>query len=144
MLERRRKLREDSRRLIEEEVKEMERDLAQVSSRYSRYSISDPSFYLMVLTPFEFMQNPQQFNYVSSQTEGPHRELLVLSRERRVLVLQMEALRAEAQQAERDLQSQHLTHQTELQQLRDESLQVRSANSTFQCTGCEKCCFFHI
>lgn len=62
MLERRRKLREDSRRLIEEEVKEMERDLAQVRSRYSRYSISDPSFYLMVLTPFEFMQRPQQLN----------------------------------------------------------------------------------
>lgn len=63
------------------------------------------------------------------QTEGPHRELLVLSRERRVLVLQMEALRAEAQQAERDLQNQHLRHQTELQRLRDESLQVRSADS---------------
>lgn len=84
------------------------------------------------------MQKPQQFNYdpffspllmVSPQTEGPHRELLVLSRERRVLVLQMEALRAEAQQAERDLQSQHLRHQTELQCLRDESLQVRSADS---------------
>lgn len=63
------------------------------------------------------------------QTEGPHRELLVLSRERQVLVLQMEALRAEAQQAERDLQNQHLRHQTELQRLRDESLQVRSADS---------------
>lgn len=66
---------------------------------------------------------------VSSQTEGPHRELTVLSRERRVLVQQMEALRAEAQQAERHLQSQHLRHQTELQRLRDESLQVRSADS---------------
>lgn len=54
----------------------------------------------------------------------------MLSRERRVLVLQMEALRAEAQQAERDLPSQHLKHQTELQQLRDESLQVRSADSS--------------
>eukprot|EP00066_Takifugu_rubripes_P019692 XP_011608958.1 PREDICTED: uncharacterized protein LOC105417364 isoform X2 [Takifugu rubripes] len=58
------------------------------------------------------------------QTEGPHGELLVLSRERRVLVLQMEALQAEAQQAERHLQNQHLRHQTELQCLRDESLQV--------------------
>lgn len=63
---------------------------------------------------------------LSRQIEGPHRELLVLSRERQVLVLQIEALRAEAQQAERDLQNQHLRHQTELQCLRDESLQVRS------------------
>lgn len=80
---------------------------------------------------------------VSCQAEGPHRELLVLSRERRVLVLQMEALRAEAQQAERDLQSQHVRHQTELQSLRDESLQVTSADSepcaTFQCSRCENC-----
>lgn len=84
------------------------------------------------------MQKLQQFNYdppffsllmALPQNDGPHRELLVLSRERRVLVLQMEALRAEAQQAERDLQNQHLSHQTELQCLRDESLQVRSADS---------------
>uniref|UniRef100_A0A674N8F4 Uncharacterized LOC105417364 n=1 Tax=Takifugu rubripes TaxID=31033 RepID=A0A674N8F4_TAKRU len=88
VLEQRRKLREDSRRLIQEEVEKMEKDLAQ------------------------------------EQTEGPHGELLVLSRERRVLVLQMEALQAEAQQAERHLQNQHLRHQTELQCLRDESLQV--------------------
>uniref|UniRef100_A0A1A8FHM1 Uncharacterized protein n=1 Tax=Nothobranchius korthausae TaxID=1143690 RepID=A0A1A8FHM1_9TELE len=58
------------------------------------------------------------------QTEGPQRELLVLSRERRVLVLQMEALRTEAQQAETDLQDQHRRHQTELHCLREESLQV--------------------
>ncbi|CAJ1058565.1 hypothetical protein PFLUV_G00122180 [Xyrichtys novacula] len=57
-------------------------------------------------------------------TEGPERELLVLTRERRVLVLQMEALRTEAQQAERDLQSQYDQHQRELHCLREESLQV--------------------
>lgn len=50
--------------------------------------------------------------------------MLVLSSERQILVLQIEALRTEAQQAERDLQDQHLTHQTELQCLREESLQV--------------------
>lgn len=66
---------------------------------------------------------------VLPQNDGPHRELLVLSRERRVLVLQMEALRAETQQAERDLHNQHLSRQAELQCLRDESLQVRSADS---------------
>ncbi|XP_068447098.1 golgin subfamily A member 6-like protein 9 [Clinocottus analis] len=57
-------------------------------------------------------------------TEGPQRELLVLTGERRVLVLQIEALRAEAQQAERDLQNQYQHHQTELHCLREESLQV--------------------
>ncbi|XP_043983999.1 kinesin-like protein KIF17 isoform X5 [Gambusia affinis] len=58
------------------------------------------------------------------QTESPQRELLVLSRERQVLVMQIEALRAEAQQAEGDLQDQHHRHQTELHCLREESLQV--------------------
>ncbi|XP_028272740.1 kinesin-like protein KIN-4B [Parambassis ranga] len=56
--------------------------------------------------------------------EGPHRELLVLSRERQVLVLQIEALRAELQHAERDLHDQFHRHQTELHCQREESLQV--------------------
>ncbi|XP_021180378.2 inner centromere protein [Fundulus heteroclitus] len=88
--ERRRQLKEDHTRLIQEEVAEMERDLAQ--------------------------EQPP--------TESPQRELLVLSRERRVLVMQIEALRAEARQAESDLQDQHRRHQTELHCLREESLQV--------------------
>lgn len=57
-------------------------------------------------------------------TEGPQRELLLLTRERQVLVMQIEALRAEAQQAERDLQNQYDMHRTELHCLREESLQV--------------------
>ncbi|XP_061582010.1 kinesin-like protein K39 [Cololabis saira] len=88
--QRRRQLKEDHGRLIQEEVAMMERDLA-----------------------------PEQLSAAS-----PQRELLVLSRERRVLVLQTEALRAEARQAERDLQDQHHRHQAELHCLRDESLQV--------------------
>ncbi|XP_034454136.1 kinesin-like protein KIN-4A [Hippoglossus hippoglossus] len=88
--ERRRQLKEDHGRLIQEEVEKMERDLAQE-------------------------QQP---------TEGPQRELLVLSRERQVLVLQMEALRTEALQAERDLQDQYHRQQKELCCLREESLQV--------------------
>ncbi|XP_043983994.1 kinesin-like protein KIF17 isoform X1 [Gambusia affinis] len=88
--ERRRQLKEDHTRLIQEEVAKMERDLAQ--------------------------EQPP--------TESPQRELLVLSRERQVLVMQIEALRAEAQQAEGDLQDQHHRHQTELHCLREESLQV--------------------
>ncbi|KAM4586519.1 uncharacterized protein V3H82_005340 [Fundulus diaphanus] len=88
--ERRRQLKEDHTRLIQEEVAKMERDLAQ--------------------------EQPP--------TESPQRELLVLSRERRVLVMQIEALRAEARQAESDLQDQHHRHQTELHCVREESLQV--------------------
>lgn len=85
----------------------------------------------MLLTQFAHTATSlgSRISNVSPQTGGPHGELLVLSRERRVLVLQMEALRAEAQQAERHLQNQQLRHQTELQCLRDESLQVRSAES---------------
>lgn len=50
--------------------------------------------------------------------------MLVLTRERQVLVLQIEALRAEAQQAEKDLQDQYDRHRAELHCLREESLQV--------------------
>ncbi|XP_072295520.1 golgin subfamily A member 6-like protein 9 [Eucyclogobius newberryi] len=57
-------------------------------------------------------------------TEGLQRELLVLTKERRVLVLQVEALRAELQQTEQDLNQHNSTHQTELHGLREESLQV--------------------
>ncbi|XP_061643158.1 chromosome-associated kinesin KIF4A isoform X3 [Phyllopteryx taeniolatus] len=57
-------------------------------------------------------------------SEGVRRELLVMSRERQVLVLQMEALREEAQQAHKDLQEQRHNHQSELRRLREESLQV--------------------
>uniref|UniRef100_A0A3Q1G7H6 Si:dkey-201i24.3 n=1 Tax=Acanthochromis polyacanthus TaxID=80966 RepID=A0A3Q1G7H6_9TELE len=59
------------------------------------------------------------------QLPGPQRELLVLTRERQVLVLQIEALRSEAQQAERDLQDQYHRHQAELHCLREESLQLQ-------------------
>ncbi|XP_029367803.1 golgin subfamily A member 6-like protein 4 isoform X2 [Echeneis naucrates] len=88
--ERRRQLKEDHGRLIQEEVEKMERDLAQEQ----------------ILT------------------EGPQRELLVLTRERQLLVLQIEALRTELLQAEKDLQDQYQRHQTELCCLREESLQV--------------------
>ncbi|XP_019897312.2 trichohyalin [Esox lucius] len=58
------------------------------------------------------------------QAEGPQRELQVLLRERQILALQMEALRTEALEAERDLETQYLGHQHEMQSLREESLQV--------------------
>nr|XP_040029433.1 osmotic avoidance abnormal protein 3 isoform X3 [Gasterosteus aculeatus aculeatus] len=64
-------------------------------------------------------------------TEGLQRELLVLTRERRVLVLQIEALRAEAQQAERDLHHQYKNHQAELRGHREESLEVREHSFPF-------------
>ncbi|KAM9833631.1 uncharacterized protein ACBT44_007312 [Syngnathus typhle] len=56
--------------------------------------------------------------------EGVQRELLVMSNERRVLMLQMEALRVEAEQARKDLLVQRHKHQSEVQRLREESLQV--------------------
>ncbi|XP_061690002.1 uncharacterized protein si:dkey-201i24.3 isoform X2 [Syngnathoides biaculeatus] len=56
--------------------------------------------------------------------EGVHRDLLVMSRERYVLVLQMEALREEALQAHKGLQEQRHKHQSELRRLREESLEV--------------------
>ncbi|KAJ0002486.1 hypothetical protein NQD34_007635, partial [Periophthalmus magnuspinnatus] len=83
--ERRRRVQEDHGRLIQEEVENMERELAQ---------------------------------------EQPLRELQVLSKERRILVLQLEALRTELQQTEQDLIQQHNTHQAEMHCLREESLQV--------------------
>ncbi|XP_055081033.1 osmotic avoidance abnormal protein 3 [Periophthalmus magnuspinnatus] len=88
--ERRRRVQEDHGRLIQEEVENMERELAQ--------------------------EQPL--------TEGPQRELQVLSKERRILVLQLEALRTELQQTEQDLIQQHNTHQAEMHCLREESLQV--------------------
>uniref|UniRef100_A0A096LPZ9 Kinesin motor domain-containing protein n=1 Tax=Poecilia formosa TaxID=48698 RepID=A0A096LPZ9_POEFO len=107
--ERRRQLKEDHTRLIQEEVAKMERDLAQEQPPCK-------AEFMPILTSC--------FYSLLRQTESPQRELLVLSRERQVLVMQMEALRAEAQQAESDLQDQHHRHQTELHCLREESLQV--------------------
>ncbi|XP_034037364.1 uncharacterized protein LOC117520162 [Thalassophryne amazonica] len=65
-----------------------------------------------------------QRDLAQDQTEGLQRELRILTRERQVLVLQIEALRAEALQAEKDLKDQYQKHQTELHCLREESLQV--------------------
>ena len=60
----------------------------------------------------------------SLQAEGVQRELLVMAGERRVLTLQVEALRAEALQAKIDLEDQHLLHQQDMQRYREESLKV--------------------
>ncbi|CAL8263956.1 unnamed protein product [Lota lota] len=58
------------------------------------------------------------------KAEGVQRELLVMASERRVLALQVEALRAEALQAKRDLEDQHHLHQQDMQRFREESLKV--------------------
>ncbi|XP_062331974.1 golgin subfamily A member 6-like protein 4 [Osmerus eperlanus] len=58
------------------------------------------------------------------QLEGPQRELQVLGGERQLLLLQLEALRTEAQQAERDLEAQYKTHRQEMHCVRTESVQV--------------------
>lgn len=47
-----------------------------------------------------------------------------MGKEMQLLVLQMEALRTEAQQAERDLEAQYSQHLLDVHSLRNESLQV--------------------
>ncbi|KAI4872768.1 hypothetical protein NFI96_027005 [Prochilodus magdalenae] len=59
-----------------------------------------------------------------SQLEGAEGEVIYLSKERQVLVLQMEALRRENQQAEADIETLYRLHQQEVHSLREESLQV--------------------
>ncbi|KAK3526706.1 hypothetical protein QTP70_032074 [Hemibagrus guttatus] len=58
------------------------------------------------------------------QPEGLEDEEMYLRRERQILVLQIEALRRENQQAEADLEAQYKIHQQEMHSLREESLQV--------------------
>ncbi|KAL6473991.1 hypothetical protein MHYP_G00175520 [Metynnis hypsauchen] len=60
------------------------------------------------------------------QLEGAEGQVMYLSRERQVLVLQMEALRRENQQAEAGLEALYRLHQQEVHSLREESLQKRS------------------
>jgi len=54
-----------------------------------------------------------------------------LRRERHILVLQIEALRRENQQAYVDLEEQFQHHQQEVHELREESLQVTTAHYDF-------------
>ncbi|XP_052005737.1 reticulocyte-binding protein homolog 2a [Xyrauchen texanus] len=58
------------------------------------------------------------------QVCGVEGELLYLRRERHILVLQIEALRKENQQACADLETLNRQHQQEVNTLREESLQV--------------------
>ncbi|RXN25650.1 H-2 class II histocompatibility antigen gamma chain-like protein [Labeo rohita] len=58
------------------------------------------------------------------QIGGVEGEMSYLRRERRILVLQIEALRRENQQAYADLENQSRQHQQEINNIREESLQV--------------------
>lgn len=55
--------------------------------------------------------------------------MFYLRRERRILVLQIEALRTENQQAHQDLETQYIQHQQELNTVREESLRVTNNTS---------------
>ncbi|XP_028815938.1 trichohyalin-like [Denticeps clupeoides] len=90
MLQRRRKMKEDHGKVIEEELLKMEQDLGE------------------------------------ERMEGPEAERKFAARERQLLLLQVEALRREAELAERELEMQHVRHQQEIHNLREESLQVGS------------------
>lgn len=59
---------------------------------------------------------------------------MYLRRERQILVLQIEALCRENQQAEADLETLYKLHQQEIHSLREESLQVREE------TDCSRYC----
>ncbi|XP_056625500.1 uncharacterized protein si:dkey-201i24.3 [Triplophysa dalaica] len=58
------------------------------------------------------------------QVEGVDGEMFYLRRERCILVLQVEALRRENQQAHQDLETQYIQHQQQLNTVREESLRV--------------------
>ncbi|KAL4631348.1 kinesin-like protein KIF14 isoform X1 [Arapaima gigas] len=60
----------------------------------------------------------------SEKVEGVEARLLRLDKERQILVIQLEALRREKLEAERDLEAQHARHTQEMQSLREEGLQV--------------------
>uniref|UniRef100_A0A3B3SA86 Si:dkey-201i24.3 n=1 Tax=Paramormyrops kingsleyae TaxID=1676925 RepID=A0A3B3SA86_9TELE len=57
------------------------------------------------------------------QADGLEGRLLRMNMERQVLVLQLEALRREKLEAEKDLEAQHRRHIQELHTLREEGLQ---------------------
>ncbi|XP_057182623.1 uncharacterized protein si:dkey-201i24.3 isoform X1 [Triplophysa rosa] len=63
------------------------------------------------------------------QVEGVEGELFYLRRERCILVLQLEALRRENQQAHQDLETQYIQHQLQLNTVREESLRVTNNTS---------------
>ncbi|XP_048884228.1 kinesin-like protein unc-104 [Brienomyrus brachyistius] len=58
------------------------------------------------------------------KADGLEERLLRMNMERQVLVLQLEALRREKLEAEKDLEAQHRRHTQELHTLREEGLQV--------------------
>ncbi|TRY91309.1 hypothetical protein DNTS_030128 [Danionella cerebrum] len=58
------------------------------------------------------------------QMEGVEGELSYHRRERQVLLLQMEALRRENQQADEEMQQQHQQHMLQMNQLREQSIKV--------------------
>ncbi|KAJ8405476.1 hypothetical protein AAFF_G00319490 [Aldrovandia affinis] len=60
----------------------------------------------------------------TEKADGLEGELLQMGNERQILVLQLEALRREKLEAERDLESQHCRHAQQLHTVKEESLQV--------------------
>ncbi|XP_067103355.1 golgin subfamily A member 6-like protein 22 isoform X2 [Osmerus mordax] len=118
--EQRERLKVHHGRVIKEEMEKIEREMAQeqVSSPPSSLFLSSIHEYMHCLSRPSCPPGP------CLQLEGPQRELQVLGGERQLLLLQLEALRTEAQQAERDLEAQYKRHRQEMHCVRTESVQV--------------------
>lgn len=112
LLERRTRLRETHERLIEDELMKMERELQEEQVRADEQEDLKRAVLIMWLPPSR------------PQVSGVEGEMSYLRRERHILVLQIEALRRENQQAYVDLEDQNQHHQQEVHELREESLQV--------------------
>ncbi|KAG7465180.1 hypothetical protein MATL_G00173600 [Megalops atlanticus] len=106
-LDRRKRLAEEHQTLIQEELAKTERELG--TDKVSKVDVTAVAVNLVLTL---------------SAGRGPEWEFLRLGRERQVLVLQLEALRRERLEAERDLEAQHRRHAQELSALREESLRV--------------------
>ncbi|KAI2657165.1 putative RNA-directed DNA polymerase from transposon BS [Labeo rohita] len=149
LLERRMRLRETHQKLIENELMKMERELqeeqedfnqaktsqhhsdwlkrAHHHKRHSDWPRQDEAFGGLARVRAVVFWTAQVFRSLIGGVEG---EMSYLRRERRILVLQIEALRRENQQAYADLENQSRQHQQEINNIREESLQTRCARSS--------------
>nr|XP_017214555.1 golgin subfamily A member 6-like protein 6 [Danio rerio] len=124
--ERMSRIRQLKEELHKEEIKLQEPDQSQAMSTVDYEKILERRARLKEtherLIENELMKMERELQ--EEQAGGVEGEISYLRRERLVLVLQIETLRRENQQAYADLEQQNQRHQQELNLLREESLQV--------------------